>query len=49
MAKRSRVTLTAEERDGVDRLISHGKAHARKLTHARLLLQADTCQMPPQE
>jgi transposase len=37
-----RVTLTAEERVGLERLVSTGKAAARKLTHARILLLADT-------
>ena len=41
MAKRYRVTLTAEERDALDAMISRGKADARKLAHARVLLQAD--------
>lgn len=41
MAKRYRVTLTAEERDGLEAMISRGKADARKLAHARVLLQAD--------
>lgn len=41
VAKRYRVTLTAEERVALDRLISRGKADARKLAHARVLLQAD--------
>ncbi len=41
MAKRYRVTLTSEERDALDRMISRGKADARKLAHARVLLQAD--------
>jgi transposase len=36
------VTLTAEERTGLERLASVGKAAARKLTHARILLLADT-------
>src|SRR5262245_35121829 len=36
------VTLTTEERSGLERLVSTGKAAARKLTHARLLLLADT-------
>lgn len=47
MAKRYRVTLTAEERDELDRLISRGKADARKLTHARVLLQADASEGGP--
>jgi hypothetical protein len=37
-----RVTLTAEERVGLQHLVSTGKAAARKLTHARILLLADT-------
>jgi hypothetical protein len=37
-----RVTLTVEERAGLEQLISTGKAAARKLTHARILLLADT-------
>src|SRR5437763_1013058 len=37
-----RVTLTAEERVGLQQLVSRGKAAARKLTHARILLLADT-------
>ena len=41
MAKRYRVTLTAEEREALDHMISRGKADARKLAHARVLLQAD--------
>ena len=41
MAKKYRVTLTAEERDELEAMISRGKADARKLAHARVLLQAD--------
>ena len=41
MAKRYRVTLTQPERQELQQLISRGKADARKLTHARILLQAD--------
>src|SRR4051794_33009938 len=37
-----RVTLTAEERVGLQQRVSTGKAAARKLTHARILLLADT-------
>ena len=37
-----RVTLTAEERNELEHLVSVGKAAARKLTHARILLLADT-------
>ncbi len=36
------VTLSAEERSGLEHLVSVGKAAARKLTHARILLLADT-------
>jgi hypothetical protein len=36
-----RVSLTAEERADLERLVSVGKAAARKLTHARILLLAD--------
>jgi transposase len=36
-----RVSLTAEERAELERLVSAGKAAARKLTHARILLLAD--------
>jgi Homeodomain-like domain len=35
------VTLTAEERTALERLVSVGKAAARQLTHARILLMAD--------
>jgi hypothetical protein len=37
-----RVTLTAEERTELERLVSGGKGAARKLTPARLLWLADT-------
>jgi hypothetical protein len=37
-----RVTLTAEERGELERLVSAGKGAARRLTHARILLLADT-------
>jgi homeodomain-containing protein len=36
-----RVTLTAEERAELEQMVSAGKAAARKLTHARILLLAD--------
>jgi transposase len=39
-----RVTLTQEERVQLEHTISVGKAAARKLTHARILLLADTSQ-----
>lgn len=41
MAKKYRVTLTAEEREELQALLAKGKASARKLTHARVLLQVD--------
>jgi len=41
MGKRFRVTLTNEERDDLSKLIGSGKAAARTLTHARILLKAD--------
>ena len=41
MNKLDRVTLTADERAELEAMISRGKAHARKLAHARLLLHAD--------
>jgi transposase len=37
-----RVTLTAEERSELERVVSVGKGAARKITHARILLLADT-------
>ena len=37
--KKYRVTLTDEERQGLSDLISAGKAAARKLSHARILLK----------
>src|SRR4051812_50059015 len=41
MVKRYRVTLTAAERSGLEQMIGSGKAAARKLAHARVLLKAD--------
>jgi transposase len=41
MAKKYQVTLTPEERAQLSGLIHKGRADARKLTHARILLQAD--------
>ena len=41
MAKKYRVTLTAEERQELQALLAKGKASARKLAHARVLLQVD--------
>ena len=39
--KKYRVTLTTEERAMLGELVSVGKAAARKITHARILLLAD--------
>ena len=47
MAKRYRVTLTQPERQGLEQLISRGKGDARKLAHARVLLQADESGVGP--
>ena len=41
MRKKYIVTLTEEERQGLREMLSRGKAAARKLTHARILLKAD--------
>ncbi len=41
-----RVTLTTEERAGLEGLVSTGKGAARELTHARILLLADTASAP---
>ena len=37
------VTLTDDERELLARMVSSGKAAARKLMHARVLLKADVC------
>ena len=47
MAKRYRVTLMAEEREALGGMISRGKADARKLAHARVLLQTDASEGGP--
>jgi hypothetical protein len=41
-----RVSLTEEERTGLEQLVSVGKAAARKLIHARILLLADAAAGP---
>jgi transposase len=41
MKKKYIVTLTQEERRMLQEMLSRGKAAARKLTHARVLLKAD--------
>ena len=40
-AKKYRVNLTEDERDFLKQLISKGKAAARKITHAQVLIHAD--------
>jgi Homeodomain-like domain len=47
MQKRYRVTLTEEERKGLQALVSTGKSAARKLVRARILLLADQAQGGP--
>jgi len=47
MEKRYRVTLTAEERQELQAMVSAGKAAARKLTRARVLLLADQAEGGP--
>jgi transposase len=42
MRKKYIVTLTEEERQTLREMLSRGKAAARKLTHARILLKADS-------
>ena len=42
MKKKYVVTLTEVERQMLQEMLSRGKAAARKLTHARVLLKADT-------
>jgi transposase len=46
-AKRYKVTLTVEEREELTQLVSQGKASARKITRARILLLADESQAKP--
>jgi transposase len=47
MPKKYRVTLTAEERVELEGMLGKGKADARKLAHARILLQADAADGGP--
>jgi transposase len=47
MKKKYIVTLTDEERGMLRELVSRGKAAARKLTHARILLKADQVEGGP--
>ena len=41
MNKKYRVRLTLKERNHLQKLVRKGKAHARKLLYARILLKAD--------
>jgi transposase len=45
--KKYKVTLTAEERQELSELIATGKAAAKKLAHARILLKADAAEGGP--
>jgi transposase len=47
MEKRYRVTLTKEERQYLQKLVSTGKAAAKKLVRARILLLADQAEGGP--
>ena len=44
---RYKITLTTEERQLLEKLVSSGKGAARKLTHARILLLADESELGP--
>jgi transposase len=47
MNKKYRVTLTAEERGELERLLARGKADVRCLKHAQILLKADQAEGGP--
>jgi hypothetical protein len=47
MAKKYRVTLTEEEREQLTALVTKGKAAARALTHARILLKTNAAEGGP--
>jgi len=47
MEKRYRVTLTKEERQDLQKIVSTGKAAAKKLVRARILLLADQAEGGP--
>jgi transposase len=47
MPKKYRVTLTPEEREQLTAMVSKGKAAARALTHARILLKTDEAEGGP--
>jgi transposase len=45
--KKYRVTLTAAEREELERLLARGKADVRKLKHAQILLKTDQAESGP--
>ena len=45
--KKYKVTLTPDERQQLQKLITAGKASAKKLAHARILLKADAAEGGP--
>src|SRR3954462_14482183 len=47
MHKKYRVTLTLAEREELERLLAQGKADARKIKHAQILLKADEAEGGP--
>jgi hypothetical protein len=47
MVKKYHVTLTPEERAALEAMVTTGKAAARKLAHARVLLKADEAEGGP--
>lgn len=47
MVKKYHVTLTPEERASLETMVAAGKAAARKLAHARVLLKADEAEGGP--
>lgn len=47
MVKKYHVTLTPEERAALEAMVATGKAAARKLAHARILLKADEAEGGP--
>ncbi len=47
MSKKYSVTLTAEERARLEEMTRSGKAAARKIAHARILLKADVAEGGP--
>ena len=45
--KKYRVTLTAEEREQLEQMLSRGKADVRKLKHGQILLKVDQAEGGP--